>query len=69
MLDVSNMKSVRDFARRWGRRPLNVLINNAGIFNFGGKDHPKIQIQIHTDIINSNNFDNNTACIKQKDPQ
>lgn len=35
LLDVSDTLSVRKFAGRWGSRPLHVLINNAGIFNFG----------------------------------
>lgn len=31
MLDLSSQASVRDFAKRWGERPLHVLINNAGV--------------------------------------
>ena len=31
MLDLASLASVRDFARRWGNRPLNILINNAGV--------------------------------------
>ena len=31
MLDLSSLASVRDFARRWGERPLHILINNAGV--------------------------------------
>jgi NAD(P)-dependent dehydrogenase (short-subunit alcohol dehydrogenase family) len=31
MLDLASLASVRDFARRWGDRPLNLLINNAGV--------------------------------------
>lgn len=30
-LDLANLASVRAFARDWGTRPLNLLINNAGI--------------------------------------
>jgi NAD(P)-dependent dehydrogenase (short-subunit alcohol dehydrogenase family) len=30
-LDLANLASVRDFAARWGDRPLDILINNAGI--------------------------------------
>jgi NAD(P)-dependent dehydrogenase (short-subunit alcohol dehydrogenase family) len=31
MLDLASLDSVRDFARRWGERPLNILVNNAGV--------------------------------------
>jgi NAD(P)-dependent dehydrogenase (short-subunit alcohol dehydrogenase family) len=31
MLDLSELASVRAFAAAWGDRPLNVLINNAGV--------------------------------------
>lgn len=31
MLDLSSLASVREFARRWGERPLHILINNAGV--------------------------------------
>ena len=31
MLDLSSFKSIRAFAERWGDRPLNLLINNAGV--------------------------------------
>jgi NAD(P)-dependent dehydrogenase (short-subunit alcohol dehydrogenase family) len=31
MLDLSSFKSIRAFAERWGDRPLNILINNAGV--------------------------------------
>jgi len=31
MLDLASLASVRDFAHRWGDRPLNLLINNAGV--------------------------------------
>ena len=31
MLDLSSLDSVREFARRWGERPLHILINNAGV--------------------------------------
>ena len=30
-VDLLSMKSVRDFAGRWGERPLDLLINNAGL--------------------------------------
>ena len=30
-VDLLSMKSVRDFASRWGERPLDLLINNAGL--------------------------------------
>lgn len=30
-IDLLSMDSVRDFARRWGDRPLDMLINNAGL--------------------------------------
>ena len=30
-LDLSDLASVRAFAERWGARPLNLLINNAGV--------------------------------------
>jgi NAD(P)-dependent dehydrogenase (short-subunit alcohol dehydrogenase family) len=38
LLDVASQASVRAFARRWTetRRPLHVLVNNAGVFCFGG---------------------------------
>ncbi|MDP1964951.1 MAG: SDR family NAD(P)-dependent oxidoreductase, partial [Reyranella sp.] len=29
MLDLSELASIRAFAKRWGDRPLNILINNA----------------------------------------
>lgn len=32
-LDLSSLGSIRAFAGRWGARPLDVLINNAGIMN------------------------------------
>ncbi len=31
MLDLSALASVREFGERWGDRPLNLLINNAGV--------------------------------------
>jgi NAD(P)-dependent dehydrogenase (short-subunit alcohol dehydrogenase family) len=31
MLDLSSFQSIRAFAARWGERPLNLLINNAGV--------------------------------------
>ena len=31
MLDLSDLSSVNDFGRRWGARPLDVLVNNAGV--------------------------------------
>jgi NAD(P)-dependent dehydrogenase (short-subunit alcohol dehydrogenase family) len=31
MLDLSSFASIRAFAERWGDRPLNLLINNAGV--------------------------------------
>lgn len=31
MLDLSSQASVRDFAKRWGDKPLHILINNAGV--------------------------------------
>lgn len=30
-LDLSNFESIRAFAKRWGDRPLQLLINNAGV--------------------------------------
>lgn len=30
-LDLSELRSVRDFAQRWGEHPLHMLINNAGV--------------------------------------
>ncbi len=37
VLDVALLSSVRNFAQRWdaSKRPLHVLINNAGIMSFG----------------------------------
>lgn len=31
MLDLSSFESIRAFAERWGERPLNILVNNAGV--------------------------------------
>ena len=31
MLDLASFKSIRAFAERWGDKPLNLLINNAGV--------------------------------------
>ena len=31
MLDLSSQASVREFAKRWGDKPLHILINNAGV--------------------------------------
>lgn len=31
ILDLGSLASVRDFAKSWGDKPLNVLINNAGV--------------------------------------
>ncbi len=31
MLDLSSLASVRDFGGRWGGRPLDLLVNNAGV--------------------------------------
>jgi len=31
MLDLSDLSSVRAFADRWQQRPLNILVNNAGV--------------------------------------
>lgn len=30
-LDLGSLRSVRAFAERWGRRPLDLLVNNAGV--------------------------------------
>jgi NAD(P)-dependent dehydrogenase (short-subunit alcohol dehydrogenase family) len=30
-LDLSSFASIRDFAARWGARPLSILVNNAGV--------------------------------------
>ena len=37
-LDVSDLASIKSFATDWRtkKRPLHVLINNAGIFDIGG---------------------------------
>src|SRR5262249_37913373 len=35
MLDLAALDSVRAFARAWGDRPLDLLINNAGIMGAG----------------------------------
>jgi hypothetical protein len=39
LLDLASLASVKDFVLRWEqqRRPLHILINNAGMFNMGGK--------------------------------
>jgi NAD(P)-dependent dehydrogenase (short-subunit alcohol dehydrogenase family) len=31
MLDLSSFTSIRAFAQRWGDKPLNILVNNAGV--------------------------------------
>lgn len=38
LLDLASLESVRQFVARWEatKRPLHVLINNAGLFNMGG---------------------------------
>lgn len=36
-LDVASIASIRSFATQWGKRPLHVLINNAGLFTIGGR--------------------------------
>lgn len=39
-LDLAQFKSVHEFAAQWSRRPVHVLINNAGVFSMGGQyDH------------------------------
>ncbi len=40
-MDVADIASIRRFAARWGARPLHVLINNAGVFNFSSGDSPE----------------------------
>jgi NAD(P)-dependent dehydrogenase (short-subunit alcohol dehydrogenase family) len=42
LLDLASLESVRAFVGRWEaqRRPLHVLINNAGVFNMGGACRP-----------------------------
>jgi NAD(P)-dependent dehydrogenase (short-subunit alcohol dehydrogenase family) len=39
LLDLSSMAGIRTFAEEWKLRggPVHVLINNAGVFNMGGK--------------------------------
>jgi NAD(P)-dependent dehydrogenase (short-subunit alcohol dehydrogenase family) len=39
LLDLASLASVKDFVQRWEqrRRPLHILINNAGMFSMGGK--------------------------------
>ena len=41
MLDLASLDSVRTFAAAWQRerRPLHILVNNAGIFSMGGMCH------------------------------
>ena len=38
LLDLASLDSVRAFAAAWQRqrRPLHILVNNAGIFTMGG---------------------------------
>jgi retinol dehydrogenase-12 len=38
LLDLDSLESVRAFVAEWekAKRPLHVLINNAGVFNMGG---------------------------------
>ena len=36
LLDVASLRSVRSFAAGWGEQPVHLLVNNAGIFDFGG---------------------------------
>jgi len=39
LLDLDSLDSVRAFVAEWERskRPLHVLINNAGVFHMGGE--------------------------------
>jgi len=39
-LDLAQFKSVHEFAAQWSRRPVHVLINNAGVFSMGGQSCP-----------------------------
>ncbi len=39
-VDVSNLASVRDFVGRFGARPVDVLVNNAGVL----LDHPALSV-------------------------
>jgi NAD(P)-dependent dehydrogenase (short-subunit alcohol dehydrogenase family) len=41
LLDLDSLESARAFVAEWERtkRPLHVLINNAGVFNMGGAWH------------------------------
>ena len=38
LLDVASLESIRRFAKAWHeqKRPLHMLVNNAGIFSMGG---------------------------------
>ena len=39
LLDVACLASIRKFASSWQaqKRPLHILVNNAGVFTMGGK--------------------------------
>lgn len=39
LLDLDSLASVRAFVGAWeaGRRPLHLLVNNAGVFHMGGQ--------------------------------
>ncbi len=48
-LDLADLESVRDFAARWGKRPLHYLINNAGVMNPPfGRTPQAFEIQLGT---------------------
>jgi len=48
-IDLSSLASVRAFAARWGDRPLNILINNAGVMACPlGRTEDGLEMQIGT---------------------
>lgn len=50
LLDLASLASVKDFVQRWEqrRRPLHILINNAGMFSMGaGRAETKDGIEMH----------------------
>ncbi|MDP1632341.1 MAG: oxidoreductase [Caulobacter sp.] len=49
MLDLSELASIRAFAKRWGDRPLNILINNAAVMACPlDRTHDGFEMQIGT---------------------
>jgi NAD(P)-dependent dehydrogenase (short-subunit alcohol dehydrogenase family) len=54
VLDVASDASVAEFKKKLGNRPVDILINNAGIFTTNGNEFGKVDYAAWLDALNTN---------------